>query len=99
MFSKKATKIDEIFTIDLTLTTYFQIDGEDFIIFCGLLRKQKLKKTTYWAASASSSGTMLFLLTEPRRAIFGEIAGAVISSSVKIDYCQNIDNFVILIIV
>ena len=91
MFSKKATKIDEIFTIDLTLTTYFQIDGEDFIIFCGLLRKQKLKKTTYWAASASSSGTMLFLLTEPRRAIFGEIAGAVISSSVKINYCQNID--------
>ena len=31
MFSKKATKIDEIFTIDLTLATYRQIDGEDFI--------------------------------------------------------------------
>ena len=28
MFSKKATKIDEIFTVDLT-----QIDGEDFVAF------------------------------------------------------------------
>ena len=37
MFSKKATKID-----DLTVTTYCQIDCEDFIKFCGLLRKPKL---------------------------------------------------------
>ena len=29
-FSKKATKIDKIFTDDLTLTTYRQIDGEGF---------------------------------------------------------------------
>ena len=42
MFSKKATKIDEIFTVDLTVTTYRQIDGEDFVIFCGLLRKREL---------------------------------------------------------
>ena len=42
MFSKKATKIDEIFTIDLTATTYCQIDGEDFVNFCGLLRKREL---------------------------------------------------------
>ena len=40
MFSKKATKIDEIFTVDLTDTTYCQIDGEDFVNFCGLLRKR-----------------------------------------------------------
>ena len=33
MFSKKATKIDKIFTIDLTVTTYCQIDGEDFVNF------------------------------------------------------------------
>ena len=39
MFSKKATKIDEIFTVDLTLCSKCQIDGEDF---CGLLRKQEL---------------------------------------------------------
>ena len=32
MFSKKATKIDEIFTVDLTVTTHCQIDGEDFSI-------------------------------------------------------------------
>ena len=42
MFSKKATKIDKIFTVDLTVTTYCQIDGEDFINFCGLLRKREL---------------------------------------------------------
>ena len=42
MFSKKATKIDEIFTIDLTVNTYCQIDIEDFVKFCGLLRKREL---------------------------------------------------------
>ena len=42
VFSKKATKFDEIFPVDLTLTTYFQIDGEDFFNFCGLLRKNEL---------------------------------------------------------
>ena len=36
MFSKKATKIDEIFTVALTVTTYCQIDGDDFVNFCGL---------------------------------------------------------------
>ena len=43
MFSKKATKIDEIFTVDLTLTTYCQNGGDDFVNFCGLLRKHELK--------------------------------------------------------
>ena len=38
IFSKKATKIDEIFTVDLTLCSKCQIDGEDFVNFCGLLR-------------------------------------------------------------
>ena len=42
VFSKKATKINEIFTIDLTLTTQCQIEGEDFVNFCGLLRKHEL---------------------------------------------------------
>ena len=42
MFSKKATKNDEIFTVDLMVTTYCQIDGEDFVYFCGLLRKREL---------------------------------------------------------
>ena len=42
MFSKKATKIDEIFTVDLTLCSKCQINGEDFVNFCGLLRKHKL---------------------------------------------------------
>ena len=43
MFSKKATKIDEIFTVDLTLcSSKCQIDGEDFVDFCGPLRKHEL---------------------------------------------------------
>ena len=42
MFSKKVTKIEEIFTIYLTLCSKCQIDGEDFVNFCGLLRKHEL---------------------------------------------------------
>ena len=42
MFSKKATKVDEIFTVDLTLCSNCQINGEDFVNFCGLLRKHEL---------------------------------------------------------
>ena len=46
MFSKKAAKIEKIFTVDLTVTTYCQIDGEDFVNFCGLLRKHELYEIT-----------------------------------------------------
>ena len=42
MFSEKATKIDEIFTVNLTLCSRHQIDGEDFVNFHGLLRKYEL---------------------------------------------------------
>ena len=48
MFSKKATKIDEIFTVDLTLCSKCQIDSEDFDNFCGLLRKHELYAPTYY---------------------------------------------------
>ena len=41
MFFKKATKIEKIFTIDLTLLSKRQIDGEDLVNFCGLLRKHE----------------------------------------------------------
>ena len=47
MFSKKATKFDEIFTGDLTLTTYCQINSEDFFNFCGLHRKHELDQPTF----------------------------------------------------
>ena len=40
-FSEKATKIDEIFTVNLTVCSNSQIDGEDFFNFCGLLRKHE----------------------------------------------------------
>jgi hypothetical protein len=42
VFSKKATKIDEIFTVNLTLCSKCQIDGEDFFQFLRLLRKHEL---------------------------------------------------------
>ena len=42
MFSQKATKIDNIFTVDLTLCSKCQIDGEDFVKFCGLLKIYEL---------------------------------------------------------
>ena len=41
-FSGKATKIDKIFTVNLTVCSNRQIDGEDFVNFCGLLRKHEL---------------------------------------------------------
>ena len=43
-FSKKATKIDEICAVDLTLCSTCLIYGEDFDNFCGLLRKHELKE-------------------------------------------------------
>ena len=43
MFSKKATKIDEIFTVDLTLCSKCQIDDEDFFNFCDLLGKHEVE--------------------------------------------------------
>ena len=46
MFSKKATKFDEIFIFDLTLCNKFQIEGEDLVNFCGLLRKHELYYTS-----------------------------------------------------
>ena len=42
MSSKKATKFDEIFTIDLTLCSKCQIDGGNFVNFCGILGKYEL---------------------------------------------------------
>jgi hypothetical protein len=42
MFSKKDTKLDKIFTVDLTLFSKCQIHGEDFVNFCGLLRIHEL---------------------------------------------------------
>ena len=37
VFSKKATKIDEIFNVDLKLATLCQIGGEDFFNFFAFL--------------------------------------------------------------
>ena len=47
MFSKKATKVEEIFTVDLTKCSKCQINGEDFVNFCGLPRKHSLYKSEF----------------------------------------------------
>ena len=54
VFSKKATKINKIFTVHLTLCSKCQMDGEDFFTFCGLLEKYKLllELCTYLEAAA-----------------------------------------------
>ena len=69
MFSKRATKIDQLFTIDLTLCSKCQTNSEDFIDFCGLLRKPELyellvidyflgfKATTYMGSPLSRMGS------------------------------------------
>ena len=44
MFSKKATKIEEIFTIDLTLCSKCQYDGEDSFIFLAFLENTNFKE-------------------------------------------------------
>ena len=45
MFSKKATKIDKIFTVNLTLCSKCQIDGEDFVNF---LENTNFTKISIW---------------------------------------------------
>ena len=48
MFSKKATKIDEIFTLDLTLFSKCQIKGEDFRqIFWPSLKTRTLSRNMH----------------------------------------------------
>ena len=50
MFSKVATNFDKIFTVDLTLCSKYQINGEDFVNFCGLFRKDELygSESDFW---------------------------------------------------
>ena len=58
MFSKKATKIDKIFAVDLMVTTYCQIDSENFVNFCGLLRKCERKRGKYLLKTSISKYTI-----------------------------------------
>ena len=41
-FSEKATIIDKIFTVDLTVCSNRQINGEDLVKLYGLLRKHEI---------------------------------------------------------
>ena len=53
MFSKKATKIDEIFTVDLTVCSNCQIDGEDFVIFVAFLQNMNFNMFAFILGSTS----------------------------------------------
>ena len=70
MFSEKATKIEEIFSVDWTVCSKCQMDGEDFVNFCGLLRKHKLyykKHTLYINIQPTQMGgfhLVDFIITE-----------------------------------
>ena len=60
-FSKKATRIDEIFTVDLTLCSKCQIYGEDFVNTRGLLRKYKLLVKTHFFPRHFPAGWQKYL--------------------------------------
>ena len=60
MFSKKTTKFDKIFTVDLILFSKCQINGEDFVNFCGLLRKHEV----YLGASGRVGWCFKYLYTK-----------------------------------
>ena len=48
MLSKKGTKIDEIFTVDLTICSKSQIDGEGFVIFVAFLENTNFKIVEFY---------------------------------------------------
>ena len=60
ILSEKATEIDQIFTVDLTLFSKCQIDGEDFVNFFGLLRKLELYKRYVYGANMTSEAHWQF---------------------------------------
>ena len=62
IFSKKATKLDEIFTIDLTPCS--QINGDDFVNFCSLLEKYELYQPQHKVLVANLESP-LFHISEP----------------------------------
>ena len=65
MFSTKATKIDKIFTVDLTLCSKCQIDGEDCVNFCGLLRKYELYLPNFYLVLNNFTDIICPLLFSP----------------------------------
>ena len=46
-FSEQATKMNKIFTVNLTVSSNCQINGEDFVIFVAFLENMNLKKKRF----------------------------------------------------
>ena len=65
MFSKKATKIDEIFTIDLTVTTYCQIDGEYFVNFVAFS-----ENVNFMGSTDQADPSCLYFRNHSRKLVF-----------------------------
>ena len=59
MFSKKATKIVDIFIIDLTLCSKRQINREDFVNFRGLFKGQLISECPLGPKTSSKIPTKL----------------------------------------
>ena len=53
--------MDEIFTVDLTLTTKRLVDGEEFVNFCGLFKKYELY-ILFWQISTPTPWLTLLLV-------------------------------------
>ena len=51
MYSKKATKFEKIFTVDLTLCSKCQIDSEDFVIFVAFSENTNFNTSSIWMVS------------------------------------------------
>ena len=61
MFSKKATKIDKFFTDDLTVTTYCQIDSEDFSVFVAFLENMNFMSENQFRLKVKFKSKVLWL--------------------------------------
>ena len=72
MFSKKAVKFEEIFTVDLTSRGKCQIDVEDLVSFCGLLRKHELHHKILQNFSQKGDTINIHVLFSRKKKIFNK---------------------------
>ena len=60
-FSEKATKIDKIFTVDLMVDTYCQIDREDFVNFVAFSENVNFKVSLFLDRSCTIFSWLNFI--------------------------------------
>ena len=77
MFSKKVTKIGEIFIIDLTLCSKCQIDGEDFVTFVAFLENMNFTYMAFPADYGSHNNIFVQLTSISRFVLFCQDKGPI----------------------